>query len=313
MYSVMKKVSVVTPCFNEFLNIEIVYEAVKAQFEKLSDINYEHIFIDNYSTDGTRDKLLKIAEQDKNVKLIFNARNFGPVRSPYYGLMQTTGDAAMLFVADLQDPPELIPVFINLWLSGSKVVVGVKPKSHESKVMFFVRTMYYKILRRISEIDLIENYTGFGIYDKEIIDELRVFKEPYPFFRGLVCEVATSIQRVEYIQPVRMHGKSKYSFYDLFDVAMSGITAHSKIPLRLATFAGFVLGFFSLLLSLIYLTLKLIWWDTFPFGLAPLLIGIFLFGSIQLISVGLLGEYLLSVLVYAKDRPLVKESRRINF
>jgi glycosyltransferase involved in cell wall biosynthesis len=310
----MKKISIVTPCFNEEINVELIYSKVKEQFDLfLFEYDYEHLFIDNASTDGTVKILKSIASRDDRVKLILNARNFGPVKSPYYGLLQADGDAVMLIVADLQDPPELIPKFVNAWKNGSNVVVGVKPSSKESKFMFLIRRIYYKLLKSISDIDMIENYTGFGIYDKSIIDEIKNYNEPYPFFRGLVCEVASGIHVIEYVQPARINGKSKYKFYDLYDVAISGLTAHSKLPLRLATFAGFLVGVISFVLAFVYFVLKLLYWDEFPFGLAPLLIGLFLFGAIQLVCIGMLGEYLLSILNYSKNRPLVKERERVNF
>lgn len=309
----MKKlITVVTPCFNEKNNIELIYKEVKKIFNEFKDIEYRHLFIDNASTDGTRLILKKLAIQDVKVQLILNSRNFGPIKSPYYGLMQAKGDAVILIVADLQDPPILIKDFIKLWSEGYKIVIGVKENTEEKGIMSLARKIYYIIITKISEIKLEKNYTGFGIYDKVIIDELNKIQSPFPYFRGLISEIGFEIKRVKYFQPLRKKGKSKYSFYNLYQVAMLGITSHSFIPLRIATILGFIIGFISLLTSVSYLILKIIYWDKFPLGVASILIAIFFFASVQIFFIGILGEYIGAVLLMVKKGPLVVEEERIN-
>ena len=309
----MKLITVVTPCFNEEDNIDNVYLRVRSVFEAMPYVRYEHLFIDNCSTDATVQILRKLATVDPNVKVILNSRNFGPVRSPFYGLMQANGDAAVLLVADLQDPPELIKEFVSQWLSGKKVVIGVKPSSEESPIMFAIRRLYYKIVTRIAELDLIQNFTGFGLYDQQIIGEMRKIEDPYPYFRGIVCEIGFDVEKITYNQPRRIRGISKYNFYALYDMAMLGITSNSRVPLRLATMFGFLVATLSLIVSIIYLIMKLIFWHSFPLGTAPILIGMFFFASVQLFFIGILGEYIGTVLLLVKKRPLVVERERINF
>ena len=309
----MKLITVVTPCFNEEDNIDNVYLRVRSVFEAMPYVRYEHLFIDNCSTDATVQILRKLATVDPNVKVILNSRNFGPVRSPFYGLMQANGDAAVLLVADLQDPPELIKEFVSQWLSGKKVVIGVKPSSEESPIMFAIRRLYYIIVTRIAELDLIQNFTGFGLYDQQIIGEMRKIEDPYPYFRGIVCEIGFDVEKITYNQPRRIRGISKYNFYALYDMAMLGITSNSRVPLRLATMFGFLVATLSLIVSIIYLIMKLIFWHSFPLGTAPILIGMFFFASVQLFFIGILGEYIGTVLLLVKKRPLVVERERINF
>ena len=310
----MKKISIVTPCYNEELNVEELYRQVKAQFELLKDsYTYEHIFIDNASTDRTVEILKGIAAQDKNVKIIMNAMNFGHIRSPYYGLCQATGDAAMLMVADLQDPPELIPQFIKLWEEGHKVVIGVKNKSKENPIMYGLRTSFYKMIKAISETRQIENFTGFGLYDQDFVRLLRSIDDPYPYLRGLVAEYGGDLGEVFFTQPKRLHGKTHNNFYTLYDMAMLGFVNHSKVPLRMASMLGFICSIISLLAALIYLVYKLFYWDSFQVGMAPLVIGLFFFASVQLFFLGVVGEYVGSILTQVRRRPLVIEKGRINF
>ena len=309
-----KKISIVTPCYNEEANVEELYRQVKAQFEKLSELyTYEHIFIDNASTDRTVEELKKLAAADKNVKIIVNAMNFGHIRSPFYGLCQATGDAAMLMVADLQDPPELIPQFLQQWEAGHRVVIGIKNKSKENPVMYGLRTLFYKMIKKISETRQIENFTGFGLYDKTFIQLLRSIDDPYPYMRGLVAEYGGDLGEVFYTQPKRLHGKTHNNFYTLYDMAMLGFVNHSKVPLRMASFIGFLCSAVSLLVALIYFVYKLCYWDSFQVGQAPLVIGMFFFASVQLFFLGIVGEYVGSILTQVRRRPLVIEQERINF
>lgn len=309
----MKLISVVTPCYNEEENIEDAYQQVRNVFNQLKNYRYEHIFIDNASTDKTVEILKNIAEKDKNIKIIINSRNFGHIRSPYHALLQASGDAVISIVADLQDPPEMIKDFIRKWEEGYKIVIGVKPKSEESRLMFAIRRAYYSLVARIADVKLIRNFTGFGLYDKVVMNILRSYEDSYPYFRGLIAEVGFDIVEVPYHQPQRKRGLTKNNFYTLYDIAMLGITSHSKILLRLATMVGFSLSIFSLIISILFLIYKLIFWDRFNAGTAPILIGLFFFSSIQLFFIGLLGEYIAAINTRVMKRPLVVEKERINF
>ena len=309
-----KNISIVTPCYNEEPNVEELYLQVRAQFDKLSHMyDYEHIFIDNASTDNTVAELKKLAAKDRNVKIIVNAMNFGHIRSPFYGLCQATGDAALLMVADLQDPPELIPQFLEQWESGRRVVIGIKNKSKENPIMYGLRTMFYKMIKKISETRQIENFTGFGLYDKTFIQLLRSIDDPYPYMRGLVAEYGGELGEVYYTQPKRLHGKTHNNFYTLYDMAMLGFVNHSKVPLRMASFIGFLCSAVSLLVAFVYFLYKLFYWDSFQVGQAPLVIGMFFFASIQLFFLGIVGEYVGSILTQVRRRPLVIEKERVNF
>ena len=309
----MKLISVVTACFNEEENIEALCERIRAVFAALPQYRYEHIIIDNCSTDRSVEKAKAIASSDRNVKLIVNARNFGHIRSPYYALLQARGDAVIAMAADLQDPPEMIRDFLEKWESGYKVVVGVKTKSRESLPMWLVRRMYYRVIFKIADVKLIENFTGFGLYDRHMIEIVRELDDPYPYFRGLIAEIGFEVARVPYTQPQRVRGITKSNFYTLYDLAMLGITSHSKVPIRLATMGGFALSLVSMLISAVYLVLKLLFWEQFGFGLAPVLIGLFFFSSVQLFFIGLLGEYVASIHTHVMKRPLVVEKERVNF
>ncbi len=309
----MKLISIVTPCYNEEENIEAVHAKVKAVLDTLPCYRYEHIFIDNASTDRTVPILKDIAKTDRHVKLILNSRNFGHIRSPFHGLLQARGDAVILLVADLQDPPSLIIEFVKKWEEGFKIVVGTKPSSQEKFPMSFIRKSYYAFVSKISSTKLIKNFTGFGLYDQKIIHILREIDDPYPYFRGLISELGFNIAEVEFNQPRRMRGITKNNFYSLYDMAMLGITNHSKIPIRLATMTGFGLSILSLATSIIFFLLKLVFWNSFALGIAPILIGVFFFSSIQLFFIGMLGEYVASIQTQVQKRPLVIESERINF
>jgi polyisoprenyl-phosphate glycosyltransferase len=309
----MKLISIVTPCYNEQDNVQEVVNVIKNVFSQYDNYTYEHIFIDNASTDKTLEILKDIASKDAQVKIIVNSRNFGHIRSPYYGLLQAKGDAVILFVADLQDPAALLPEFIKKWEEGYQTVVGTKRSSEESSVMFAIRKFYYKTVNTLSNVNLIDNFTGFGLYDKEVIEHLRSIDDPYPYFRGLIAEIGLRICQIPYDQPVRVRGITKNNFFTLYDIGMLGIISHSQVPLRIATMAGFLISFMSILVAIVYFVLKLIFWNSFSLGLAPIVIGIFFFSSVQLFFVGILGEYLGSVHLYAKKRPLVIEKERINF
>jgi glycosyltransferase involved in cell wall biosynthesis len=309
----MKSISIVTPCYNEEGNVKELYAQVKAVFEQMGAYTYEHIFIDNASKDNTLLLLKELASQDPNVKIIANARNFGHIRSPYHALLQASGDAVILLVADLQDPPQMIKDFILKWEEGFKVVLGVKTESEESFLMFTARKMYYNFINRVSEIELTKNNTGFGLYDKQIIQILRDIDDPYPYFRGLISDIGFPSYKIEYLQPARKRGITKNNFYTLYDIAMLGITNHSKIPLRLAAMLGFAMSAISFIVAIVYLLAKLIFWNYFTVGLAPLVIGLFFFSSVQLFFIGIIGEYIGSIHTQVLKRPLVVERERINF
>lgn len=309
----MKLISIVTPCFNEQDNIEELYNRIRLVFAKLYRYDYEHIFIDNASTDRTVDRIRELAEKDDHVKLIVNIRNFGHIRSPMHAILQANGDAVICMASDLQDPPEIIVNFIEKWETGFPVVVGVKPKSLESPLMFLIRRCYYRLMARISDVPIIQNFTGFGLYDRKVIEIIRKLDDPYPYFRGLISELGFPVTEIEYMQPKRVRGITKNNFYTLYDIAMLGITSHSKIPLRLAAMAGFVLGLASLAVSLIYAVLKFMYWDMFQAGTAPVLIGVFFLASVQLFFIGILGEYVAAIHTQVLKRPLVIEKLRINF
>lgn len=309
-----KKISIVTPCYNEEANVEELYRQVKAQFVPMAGCyDYEHIFIDNASTDHTVDVLKRLAAADVNVKVIMNAMNFGHIRSPFYGLCQATGDAAMLMVADLQDPPELIPRFIEQWEQGYRVVVGVKNSSQESTAMYSMRTLFYKVIKAISETRQIENFTGFGLYDRSFLQLLRQIDDPYPYMRGLVAEYGGDLGTVYYTQPRRLHGKTHNGFYTLYDMAMLGIVNHSKVPLRLAAILGFIGSGLCVLAAVACVVIKIWFCHTLTLATALLVIALFFVASVQLLFLGVVGEYVGSILTQVRRRPLVIEKGRINF
>jgi polyisoprenyl-phosphate glycosyltransferase len=308
----MKKINILTPCYNEEENVDELYERIHAAMQGY-DYVYEHVFIDNASTDRTVEKIRMLIEKDKHVKAIVNARNFGHIRSPYYGLLLCDGDAVIAMASDLQDPPERIPEFIKQWEAGYKVVIGVKTKSQESGLFYLLRTFYYRFLRSLTDVPLIEHFTGFGLYDQQVIQILRQFDDPYPYFRGLIADIGFPIARIEFTQPLRKHGITKNSFYTLFDMAMLGLTGYTKVPLRMATMLGFLSAAISFLVGLAYLVYKLVDWQNFSLGLAPVVIGLFFLGSIQLIFLGIAGEYIGAIYTQVMHRPLVIEKERINF
>jgi len=309
----MKKITIVTPCFNEEANVEPLYARVKEIFKALGAYEYEHLFIDNASLDGTPALLRKMAAADKNVKVILNTRNFGHIRSPFYGLLQAEGDAAVLLAADFQDPPELINDFLREWEKGYKVVLGIKTNSAESGLMFALRKFYYNLVDNLADVRINKNNTGFGLYDKRVIGELKRLDDPYPFFRGLVSEFGFEAAKIEYFQPGRKRGLTKNNFYTLYDIGMLGIINHSKVPLRLAIFAGALLAVINLVVAFGYLVYKLVYWDSFSVGIAPAVIGLFFFASVQLIFLGVIGEYIGAIYTQTLKRPLVIEKERINF
>jgi len=310
----MKTVSVVTICHNEEGNILEFYNQVVEVFSKVRErYAYEIIVADNASTDRTPEILREIAAKDRNFKVIFNSRNFGPNRSGNNAFMQANGDAAVLMSSDLQDPPSLILEFITEWERGSKVVIAVKNESRESPIVYFLRTLYYKTLDRLSDVKLISHFTGFGLYDKQVVDIYRSLRDPYPYFRGLIADIGFEPAIVHFTQPVRKHGKSKSNILYLYEEAMLGITSYTKLPLRLATLVGFVTAIVSLLIGLFYLVYKLVYWSSFDLGVAPLAIGLFFFAAIQLIFLGIIGEYISMIYIQVLNRPPVYERERLNF
>ena len=307
-----KLISIVTPCYNEEENIDELYQRIAAVMATLP-YDYEHICIDNSSTDATVRKIKEIASQDKRVKLIVNARNFGHIKSPYYGMLQSSGDACILIASDLQDAPEMIAEFIKKWEEGYKTVLAVKPESDEHSIMFFLRKTYYRFITRISEVPLVQNATGAGLFDRAVVNILRSIQDPYPYFRGLLCEIGFPIATVPFKQPRRQRGVTKNNFYTLYDIAMLGITNHSKVPLRLMAMSGFLLAFLSIIVAMFFLVAKLFYWNSFQLGTAPILIGIFFFGAIQTFFIGVLGEYIGSIHTQVRNMPLVVELERVNF
>lgn len=309
----MKKISMLIPTYNEFENVGPLSDAIIEQLENLAHYDYEIIFIDNNSKDGTREKLRQLCRENEKIKAILNAKNFGQNNSPVYGLMQTTGDCAILMCADFQDPVEMIPKLVHEWESGYMIVSAIKTTSKENKIMRFLRTCYYKLIKQFSEVEQIEHFTGFGLYDQSFIQILRELKDPTPFLRGIVAEFGFKRKEIPYEQQRRKAGKSKNNFFSLYDIAMLSFTSYTKIGLRLATFLGFIIAMVSVGIAIVYFILKLLYWKTFMMGTAPILIGMFLLGAIQLIFLGLIGEYILGINARVMNRPLVIEEERINF
>lgn len=305
--------SIVTPCFNEEDNVNELYTQIKAAITNLTKYQFELIFIDNHSVDGTVAKLKKLAANDPMVKIIVNTRNFGHIRSPYYGILQSSGEATIYLASDLQDPPELIPEFIRYWEEGYKLVMAIKPVSKGVAWVHALRKAYYRFLDGISDISLLSDATGFGLYDRKVLDHLRQIGDPYPYLRGLICELGYEIKTIPFAQPRRLRGISKNNLYTLYDIAMLGIVSHSKVPIRLAAFTGFALGTISMIVAIVFLVLKLLFWESFPLGIAPVVIGLFFLFGIQLMFIGILGEYIGSIHTYIQCRPMVVEKERINF
>jgi glycosyltransferase involved in cell wall biosynthesis len=310
----MKLISIVSPCYNEEGNVEILVERVRELFANLPQYRYEHIIIDNHSTDRTVDILRGIAKDDPKVKVIVNARNFGHIRSPQHAFLQAKGDAVVVLLSDLQDPPEMILDFLREWEAGFPIVVAIKNTSDENGLMYRVRSAYYRTVARLTDVKVLEHFTGFGLYDRQVVDILRRdFQDPQPYFRGQIAEIGLPHKALYYHQKRRMRGITKNNFYTLYDMAMLGITNLSKVPLRLVIFGGFVFAFLSLLAGFGYLIAKLIFWNQFQLGLAPTMIGLFFLGSVQLVALGIIGEYVGSIHTIVQDRPLVTEKERINF
>jgi glycosyltransferase involved in cell wall biosynthesis len=309
----MKTISIVTPCYNEQENVEELYRQVRDVMAGVGGYPYEHIFIDNSSLDQTVPILRRLAAADPNVKVIVNARNFGHIRSPMHALLEARGDAMLLIVADLQDPTNLIPTFIAEWEAGSYMVLGIKRSSEENSLVFFLRKQYYRLAERLSSIESFQNFTGFGLYDRKVIELVRSFGDPYPYFRGMLAEIGLPYKKIYYDQPRRKFGITKNNWYTLYDIGMLGIINHSKVPLRLATFIGFAGAALSFLVALIYFILKLAFWNTFTFGLAPMLVGVFFIASIQLVFLGVMGEYVGAIYTQVQKRPYAVELDRINF
>lgn len=310
----MKTISIVTPCYNEQDNVEELCARIRTAMAAFPQYRYEHVLIDNCSTDRTVPVLKELASRDTNIRFIVNARDFGPMRSHMYAMFQTRGDAVIMMASDLQDPPEMIGQFIERWEAGFPMVLAIKTASEENRLMFFVRKAYYRLINSLASIKTIENFTGFGLYDRKVVDTVKTFHDPYPYFRGIISEIGLPHAEIEFLQPRRTRGISKFSsFYKLYDVGMIAITNLSKIPLRVVTFTGFVSAALSLLVGLCYLVYKLVFWMSFSVGIAPLVIGLFFFGSVQLLALGIIGEYLGSVHTYVQNRPLVVERERVNF
>lgn len=306
-------ITILTPCYNERANVRELHARIQAAMELLPEYSYSHLFIDNASTDGTQEELRRLAAEYGTVRVILNHRNFGQVRSPYHALLQAQGDAVIVMASDLQDPPELISEFVRMWREGYLVVLGHKKNSAESALFFAIRKAYYRLVKRLADVELLENVTGFGLYDRKVIENFRSMEEPYPYVRGLVSELGYPVALIPYNQPLRQRGLTKNNFYTLYDVAMLGITSHSKVPLRLATMLGFATSAISFLVGLGYLAYKLVFWDRFALGVAPVVIGLFFFASVQLFFIGIIGEYIGAIHTRVNNRPLVIEKERINF
>jgi glycosyltransferase involved in cell wall biosynthesis len=308
-----KTLTIITPCFNEEPNVREVYLRVRAAIVAAGDYKYEHIFIDNASTDNTLGELKAIAAKDRNVKVIRNTRNFGHIRSPMHAIYQASGDGVIGIAGDLQDPPEMIVDLVRKWEEGYPVVITVKAASEEHGLMFWFRKRYYRLANRLSGIETYENFTGFGLFDRVVIDIIKGMNDPYPYFRGMIAEIGMKRFEIPYHQPARKRGITKNNFYSLYDMAMLGITNLSKVPLRLVTFSGFGGALLSILVSLAYFIYKLIFWNNFSVGIAPLVIGVFFFMSVQMLFMGIVGEYIGSIYTLVQKRPLVVEQERINF
>ncbi len=309
----MSFLSIITPCYNEDANVAELHARVRNAMATIADCDYEHLFIDNASTDDTVAKLKDIAAVDPHVKLIVNARNFGHIRSPMHALLQAKGDAVISIVADLQDPPEMIPELVARWRQGFAMVLCIKRSSEEDAAMFLLRKTYYALVERLSSITTVQNFTGFGLYDRQVVEAVRRFDDPYPYFRGMIAEIGLSMCTIPYDQPVRKRGLTKNNFYSLYDIAMLGIINLSKVPLRLVTALGFASACFSFIAGLGYLLYKLIYWSQFNVGIAPLVIGLFFLGSVQLVSLGIIGEYVGAIHTHVQKRPYVIEKERVGF
>lgn len=310
----MKKISIVIPCYNEEENVVPISKAVSALFgTELKSYDYEIIFIDNDSSDNTQSLIREICKKDSKIKAIFNAKNFGQFNSPYYGMLQSTGVCTLLICCDFQDPVEMIPIMVQEWEAGNKIIVMQKNQSEENRTMYFLRSCYYKLIRKFSDVEQIEHFTGFGLYDSSFIQVLRELKDPTPFLRGIVAELGYSIKVIQYTQQKRRAGKTSNNFFTLYDAAMLSVTSYTKIGLRIATFVGFGVAIVSILIALVYLIMKLVYWNEFIAGTAPIVMGMFFLGAVVMIFLGIMGEYILSINQRLMNRPLVIEKERINF
>lgn len=310
----MKKISILIPCYNEEENVGPMSEAIVDIFAKeLPQYDYELLFIDNDSSDNTRPLLREICKKNKKIKAIFNAKNFGQFNSPYYGMLQTTGDCVISMVCDFQDPVELIPQYVKEWENGYKIVIGIKTSSKENRIVYYLRSLYYKIIKKFSDVEQIEHFTGSGLYDREFVEVLRELKDPTPFLRGIVAELGYKRKEIPYEQPQRRAGKTHNNWYSLYDAAMLSFTSYTKIGLRLATFLGMAIGFFSVIIAIVYFIMKMVFWDRFTAGTAPVMIGMFFLGAVQLFFLGFIGEYIISMNQRIMNRPLVIEEERLNF
>ena len=309
-----KLITIITPCYNEELNVREVHRRVQIVAAELPQYRFEHLFADNSSKDGTADVLRQMAAEDPNVKVILNARNFGADRSGMNAFLQAQGDAVGSVAADLQDPPELFIDMIREWEKGFPIVAAIKNSSEETGLMYRIRTTYYQLVARLTNVEVLEHFTGFGLYDRSVVEQIRThFHDPYPYFRGMIAELGLPIAKVFYNQRRRERGITKNNFYALYDLAMLGITNLSKVPLRLVIFCGFISALISFLLGVFYLVYKLIFWKSFTVGVAPVVLGLFFLGSVQLIALGIIGEYVGSIHTFVLNRPLVTEKERINF
>lgn len=310
----MKTISIMIPTYNEEENVAEIYRAVRDEIKgELPAYDYEILFIDNKSQDRTRDIIRRICQEDHKVKAIFNVKNFGQFSSPYYGILQTSGDCTITMCADFQDPVEMIPKFVAEWEKGYKIVIGRKTKSRERPIMYFLRSCYYKLIKKMSSCEQIEQFTGFGLYDASFVQTMRKLKDPTPFIRGIVAELGPERKEIEYTQPQRRAGKTHNNWYTLFDAAMLSFTSYTKVGMRLATFSGFIIAFLSFLVGLGFLIAKLVSWDSFTAGYAPTVIAIFFMGGLQLAFLGFLGEYVMAMNTRIMNRPLVVEEERLNF
>ncbi len=308
-----KRITIMSPCYNEALNVRELHSRIRAVAEQMPDYIFEHLFIDNASTDGTVDVLREMAAEDANVKVIVNARNFGHVRSPMHAFLQAEGDAVGCIASDLQEPPELFVEMIRQWEAGFPIVAAIKNTSEENGLMYRLRTAYYRLVARLTNVEVLEHFTGFGLYDRAVVEEIRKgFRDPYPYFRGMIAELGLPHAKVYYNQKRRERGITKNNFYTLYDMAMLGITNLSKVPLRLVIFGGFISALVSFILGVFYLVYKLVFWSSFTVGVAPLVLGLFFLGSVQLIALGIIGEYVGSIHTFVLNRPLVTEKERIN-
>ena len=308
----MKKISILTPTYNESENIKELCQSIQKVMSNL-DYDYEHIVIDNASSDGTIDILKELCRNNKKLKVILNNKNYGHLNSPFYGILQTSGDATIYINSDFQDPPELIPEYIKLWEQGNKIVLGQKNRSDENFVIKNFRSIYYKILSKISYSDLTLNTTGSGLFDCSVVKNLKKIDDPIPYLRGLISEIEGNVKLLKFDQPKRKSGNSKNNLFTLFDLAMLGVVKHSKFPLRLMVLTGFIISLIAILVSIIFLFYKLLFWNSFNLGIAPLVIGLFFFSGFQIFLLGLLGEYISVILSHVRKLPLVIEKERINF